>query len=192
MRGRGRLAGAGWSGLGLGGPSLSDRQDSGGGKNRHSCTAKTLRRGIWHLGMVTGVSEAKVRPEFLKALEDFDANVGDALKPRLREMIRLRVSHINGCSYCIRMHSEQLSALGARADLIGALARPVMLMRDDLISEGNAAALRFAEILTDSPRGLEREARNVAGPFFTRKQLGAIVETVAITNAWNRVTRGME
>lgn len=138
------------------------------------------------------MSVAKVRPEFLKALENFEANVGDALKPRLREMIRLRVSHINGCSYCIRMHSEQLAALGARADLIGALARPVTLMREDLVSEGDAAALRFAEVLTDAPRGLERDARDIAGAFFTRKQLGAIVETVAVVNAWNRVTRGME
>lgn len=142
--------------------------------------------------MVTGVSEAKVRPEFLKALEGFDANVGDALKPRLREMIRLRCSHINGCAYCIRMHSEQLAALGARAEVISALARPVSLMREGLVSEGDAAALRFAEVLTDYPRGLEREARDTAGAFFTRKQLGAIVETVAIINAWNRVTRGME
>lgn len=138
------------------------------------------------------MSEAKVRAEFLKGLEDLDASVGDALKPRLREMIRLRVSHINGCTYCIRMHSEQLAALGALAELIGALARPVTLMREGLVSEGDAAALRFAEVLTDSPRGLEREARDTAGAFFTRKQLGAIVETVAVVNAWNRVTRGME
>lgn len=138
------------------------------------------------------MSEAQVRPEFLKALEGFDATVGDALKPELREMIRLRCSHINGCSYCIRMHSEQLSALGARVDVIGALARPVKLMRDGLVSEGDLAALRFAEILTDAPRGLEREAREAAGAYFTRAQLGAIVETVAVTNAWNRVTRGME
>ena len=144
------------------------------------------------LDTLAGVSAAKVRPEFLKALEDFDANVGDALKPRLREMIRLRCSHINGCSYCIRLHSEQLANLGGRPELIGALARPVKLMREDLISEGDAAALRFAEVLTDYPRGLEIEARDVAGEFFTQKQLGAIVETVAVINAWNRVTRGME
>ncbi len=119
-------------------------------------------------------------------------SVGGELKPRLREMVRLRVSHINGCSYCIRLHSEQLATLGTSPELISALARPVKLMRDDIVSEGDAAALRFAEILTDPPRGLEIEARDAAGQFFTRKQLGAIVETVAVTNAWNRVTRGME
>lgn len=119
-------------------------------------------------------------------------SVGDELKPRLREMLRLRVSHINGCSFCIRMHSEQLASLGTSPELISALARPVMLMREDLVSEGDAAALRFAEILTDPPRGLERRARDEAAEFFTRKQLGAIVETVAVINAWNRVTRGME
>ncbi|MFV0632824.1 carboxymuconolactone decarboxylase family protein [Demequina sp.] len=138
------------------------------------------------------MSTAKVSPEFLKALEDFDEVVGEALKPRLREMIRLRCSHINGCSYCIRLHSEQLAALGVRPELIGSLARPIKLMREGLVSEGDAAALRFAEVLTDYPRGLEIEARAVAGAFFTQKQLGAIVETVAVVNAWNRVTRGME
>ncbi|WP_159450220.1 carboxymuconolactone decarboxylase family protein [Demequina sp. NBRC 110056] len=138
------------------------------------------------------MSAAKVSPEFLKALEDFDAAVGEALKPQLREMLRLRCSHINGCSYCIRLHSEQLASLGARPELIGALARPVKLMREGLVSEGDAAALRFAEVLTDYPRGLEVEARDEAGQYFTQKQLGAIVETVAVINAWNRVTRGME
>ncbi len=133
-----------------------------------------------------------MRAEFFKTLEDFDMSVGGELKPRLREMIRLRVSHINGCTHCIRLHSEQLAAEGASPVLISALARPVSSMRADAVSEGDAAALRFAEILTDPPRGLEREARARAGEFFTGKQLGAIVETVAVTNAWNRVTRGTE
>lgn len=141
---------------------------------------------------VAVVSVAKVSAEFLRALEEFDSTVGAELKPRLREMLRLRCSHINGCSFSVRLHSEQLASLGERPELIAALARPVMLMREDLVSEGDAAALRFAEILTDYPRGLEPKARDEAGQFFTRRQLGAIVETVALVNAWNRVTRGTE
>jgi len=137
-------------------------------------------------------SEAAVRAEFLKAMEQFDARAGAGIEPRLRDMIRLRCSHINGCAYSVRMHSEALGLLGARVDLISALARPVKLMREDLVSEGEAAALRFAEVLTDYPRGLEIEARDEAGRFYSDAQLGAIVEVTAITNAWNRVTRGTE
>ncbi len=138
------------------------------------------------------VSVAKVSVEFLKALEDFDSTVGAELKPRLREMIRLRCSYINGSSHNVRLHSEQLTSLGGRPELISALARPVAAMRDGLVSEGDTMALRMAEVLTDPPRGLEPEVREQASPFFTRRQLGAIVETIAIVNAWNRITRGME
>lgn len=119
-------------------------------------------------------------------------SVGEPLEPGLREMLRLRCSHINGCAFSIRMHSEALAATGARADLISALARPVKLMRDDAVTPGEAAALRFAEVLTDPPRGLEIEVRDEASRYYEPTQVGAIVEVVALCNAWNRVTRGME
>lgn len=130
--------------------------------------------------------------DFLRSLEKLDATVGAELPETLREMIRLRCSHINGCSYSVRLHSDGLAVRGAGVDLISALARPVKLMREDLVSEAEAAALRFAEILTDYPRGLELEARDHAARYFTPKQLGAMVEIVAVVNAWNRVTRGSE
>ncbi len=129
---------------------------------------------------------------FLKALEELDSRAGDVLEPRLRDMIRLRVSHLNGCHYSIRLHSEALARAGARPDLISALARPARQVRDGLVSEGEGAALRLAEVLTDPPRSLESEARDDAGSWFNANQLGAIVETVALTNAWNRVTRGTD
>lgn len=125
-------------------------------------------------------------------MEDLDNQVGATLKPALREMLRLRVSHINGCGVCVRLYSESLAALGARPDVIAAMARPARHMRPELVSEGDVAALRLAEVLTDAPRGLEPEAREQAGLYFNRTQLGAIVETIAVVNAWNRITRGTE
>lgn len=128
----------------------------------------------------------------MKALEDLDSSVGAQIDPKLREMVRLRCSHINGCSYCVRLHSEALAEMGARVDLISALARPVKLMREDLVTPAEASALRFAEILTDYPRGLELEARDEASQHFTSRQLGALVEVVAVVNAINRISRGSE
>ena len=138
------------------------------------------------------MSQARVRADFLRALEELDASAGAGLPPEVCEMVRLRCSHINGCSYSVRLHSDALAELGVRVDLVSALARPVKLMREDLVSPAQAAALRFAEILTDYPRGLEIEARDEAGKFFTPKQLGSLVEVVAVINAWNRITRGSE
>lgn len=119
-------------------------------------------------------------------------SVGEPLEPSLREMLRLRCSHMNGCAFSVRMHSEALAATGARADLISALARPVKLMREDAVTPAEATALRFAEVLTDPPRGLEIEAREQVSRHYEPPQVGAIVEVVALCNAWNRVTRGME
>ncbi|WP_152650566.1 carboxymuconolactone decarboxylase family protein [Demequina aurantiaca] len=138
------------------------------------------------------MSEATMRPQFLKAMESLDARIGKGVEPRVREMVRLRCSYINGCAYCIRLHSEQLASLGASTHLISALARPVKLMRDDLVSPAEAAALRFAEVLTDYPRGLEIETRDEAGKYFDAEALGSLVEIIAVVNAWNRVTRGSE
>lgn len=128
----------------------------------------------------------------MRDLERLDNASGERLPPGLREMVRLRVSHINGCAYSIRLHSEALGSLGAPDELVGSLSRPVMLMRADIVDEAQAAALRFAEVLTDSPRGLEIEARRAAAKFFSADELGALVELVAVTNAWNRITRGTE
>lgn len=138
------------------------------------------------------MTQARVQAAFLRALEELDAQVGVELSARLREMVRLRVSHLNGCAYSIKIHSEALAAEGVRVDLISALARPVSVMKSGLVTEAEAAALRFAEILTDAPRGLEPQAREALGTLMTPKQIGALVEVVAVINAWNRVTRGTE
>lgn len=128
----------------------------------------------------------------MRALEDLDESVGAALDPQLKAMIRLRTSHINGCSLCVRLYSEDLAALKVRVDLVSALARPVKLMRGDVVTPAQASALRFAEVLTDYPRGIEPEARKDLERHFTALQIGAIVEVVAMTNAINRVSRGTE
>jgi len=133
-----------------------------------------------------------VRPDFLRAMEEFEGEVGQGLKPGLVAMIRLRCSHINGDAFSVRMHSEELARLGARPNLIASLGRPVKLMRDDLATPAQAAALRFAEILTDPPRGLEIEAREELREYFSAKAVGAMIEVIATTNAVNRVTRGAE
>lgn len=135
---------------------------------------------------------AALAGDVLKELEALDARAGAQLEPRLRDMLRLRVSHLNGCANSIRLHSESLAVEGVRPDLISALARPVRLIRPGLVSDGEAAALRLAEVLTDAPRGLEPEAREAAGDWYNATQIGAIVQTVALTNAWNRVLRGTD
>ena len=51
-------------------------------------------------------------PRFSAAMSRLDAVAGQGLDPRLRELVRLHASTINGCAYCVDMHSKDAGAGG--------------------------------------------------------------------------------
>ena len=51
-------------------------------------------------------------PRFSAAMNRLDAVAGEGLDPRLRELVRLHASTINGCAYCVDMHSKDARAAG--------------------------------------------------------------------------------
>ena len=51
-------------------------------------------------------------PRFSAAMSRLDAVAGQGLDPRLRELVRLHASTINGCAYCVDMHSKDARAAG--------------------------------------------------------------------------------
>lgn len=131
-------------------------------------------------------------PEFESAVNALDAASGPALGARLAEMVRLRVSHINGCHYCIKLHSTALKREGVEPRVIDALRDPALWASDGVFSAPELAALRWAEVLTDAPRGVESEARAALGEHFTDAEASALAEHVLMINLWNRYTRATE
>ena len=51
-------------------------------------------------------------PRFSAAMSRLDAVAGQGLDPKLRELVRLHASTINGCAYCVDMHSKDARAAG--------------------------------------------------------------------------------
>ena len=130
---------------------------------------------------------ARLAPEGLarmRALEHY-LNTGTGLESSLMELLRLRVSVMNGCGYCTKLHTAELEKLGESSERIGLLAD---WRNSDLYSLRERAALGWAESVTDIQDGHAPDVLYEA----VRAQFSD-VETVNLTlvistiNAWNRI-----
>ncbi len=107
----------------------------------------------------------------------------------LVELIYLRVSQINGCAFCLHMHSKALRALGESSERIDALAGWRVC---NLFNERERAALDWAEALTDIQLGHAPDA--VYEPLlahFGYQEISDLTFAIANINALNRVAIAM-
>jgi AhpD family alkylhydroperoxidase len=107
------------------------------------------------------------------------------IDPRLRELIRIRASQLNGCAYCIDMHSKDARAIGETEQRIYGLAAwretPYFTARE-------RAALAFAESVTRlSDTHVPDEAYQEVAAEFGPAQVAALVSLIVTINAWNAI-----
>ena len=110
------------------------------------------------------------------------------LEEPLQDLIKLRVSQINGCAYCIDMHWKDLRALGASEQKLYGLDA---WEESPYYSDRERAALAWAEAVTKVrethvPDEVYERARQV----FSEKQLADLTLATAAINAWNRLAIG--
>jgi AhpD family alkylhydroperoxidase len=116
------------------------------------------------------------------AIKELDAVNFD---PRLRELIRIRASQLNGCAYCIDMHTKDARAIGETEQRIYALPA----WRETPFFTGRErAALAFTETVTlvantHVPDGAYREVAEEFSP----AEIGALVSLIVTINAWNAI-----
>jgi AhpD family alkylhydroperoxidase len=108
-----------------------------------------------------------------------------ALDHRLAELVKLRVSQMNGCAYCVDLHARLAGEAGEQDRRLHGLA----LWREaPFYDDRERAALALAEALTDLGRGpLPDQVWDDAARSLTDEDLTALVVTVTAINAWNRV-----
>ncbi|MFI1358414.1 carboxymuconolactone decarboxylase family protein [Streptomyces sp. NPDC020898] len=102
------------------------------------------------------------------------------------ELINLRVSQINGCAYCLDIHTRAVLRAGESAQRLGVLAA----WRDtEVFSATERAALALAEATTD-PTGsvAQQSAYEAARPVLTDDQISAAIWVAVTINAFNRVS----
>jgi AhpD family alkylhydroperoxidase len=114
-----------------------------------------------------------------KQLDDVDFDV------RLRELVRIRASQLNGCAYCIDMHTKDARAAGETEQRIYALPAwpetPFFTCRE-------RAALAFTEAVTllADTHVPDQAFRDVAAEF-TEAETAALLALIVTINAWNAI-----
>ena len=128
------------------------------------------------------------RNEGIEGLAAVEGWISKSFDPRLLELVKVRVSQMNGCAHCLHMHRQDAAKLGetdVRLLLLDAW------RESHLYSERERAALAWAEALTlisesRAPDDVYEAARNA----FSEDELIALSIGIAMINAWNRLAIG--
>jgi uncharacterized peroxidase-related enzyme len=111
------------------------------------------------------------------------------LDKRLVELVKLRVSELNGCAYCLHMHSEDALKLGESPVRLRVLSAH---HESTLFTASERAALALAERLTREPSaGVGDALPAELAAHFTEREILALTQQVAMINYWNRCAIGL-
>jgi len=102
---------------------------------------------------------------------------------QLLELIKLRASQINGCTFCVQYHILQAESLGVPADKLNLV---VVWREAPQFSPRERAALAWTEALTLLADGVGDEVYAQATAEFSEKELAYLTSAVASINVWNR------
>jgi AhpD family alkylhydroperoxidase len=107
------------------------------------------------------------------------------LDPLLVELLKIRTSQINGCAFCLRMHTRDALGKGENPDRIAVL--PAW-EETGYFSETERAALRLTEAITRVSDGhVGDEDYDAAAAALTADQVSAVAWLATVMNAFNRV-----
>ncbi|WP_110588343.1 carboxymuconolactone decarboxylase family protein [Microbacterium suaedae] len=125
-----------------------------------------------------------------RSLEAFSKEVGRiaseyGVDDRLRELVQLHCSQLNGCAYCMRVHVERAQRTGVTMDELG----QIPVWRDSgVFSDRERAALELAEAYTFIHRdGVSDEVYDRVGGILSEKEYVGVSWIAISINSFNRL-----
>ena len=128
---------------------------------------------------------SKIAPDAYRHLLQLEGLVGQHVERKLLHLLKLRASQINGCAYCIAMHTDEALRDGEPTE------RLTMLdawEESTLYSEKERAAFAWVEevtLIADS--GASKESFEALKDHFSEEEIGWLTLAATMINAWNRV-----
>jgi AhpD family alkylhydroperoxidase len=128
----------------------------------------------------------RIAPEAVSTMLDMQQYVDHcSLEKPLLELAKLRASQINGCAYCVDMHSKDLRALGETEQRLYAV---VVWREAPFLSNRERAALAWTEAVTlVSETGVPDDVYENARSQFSEKELVDLTMAIIAINGWNRL-----
>ena len=109
------------------------------------------------------------------------------LSPRTADLVHLRAAQINGCSYCVDMHSRELKKAGETDERVFAVAD---WREAPYFTEAERAALALTEAatrLSDRPDPVPDDVWEEAAHHYDEQSLAALIIEIALINVFNRL-----
>ena len=125
-------------------------------------------------------------PAVMKAMMVLESQVvANGLEPALMELVKIRASQINGCAFCLHMHTRDARAKGEKEERIYLLDA---WRESPLFSPRERAALAWTEAVTllsetHVPDDVYEEARR----HFSEEELVKLTIAIGMINIWNRI-----
>jgi AhpD family alkylhydroperoxidase len=137
--------------------------------------------------MEARIKTAKASPGAVRALLELEKYVdGCGLEESLLDLIKLRASQINGCAYCIDMHTKDARARGESEQRLYELDA---WRETPFYTEREMAALAWTEAVTRITIGhVPDDVYERARKQFSEKELVDLTLAVAVINTWNRMS----
>ena len=111
------------------------------------------------------------------------------LAAALVELVYLRISQINGCAYCLDMHTRSLQKMGVKIEKLALL--QVWREAETLFDDQERAALAWAETVTRvAETAIPDDAYEAARATFSEKQLVDLTIAIGLMNTYNRIAIG--
>ncbi|QEL20232.1 carboxymuconolactone decarboxylase family protein [Limnoglobus roseus] len=128
---------------------------------------------------------AKLAAEPIKAMYALGAYLAKCgLEHPLLELVKIRASQINGCAYCLDMHTQDARAAGETEQRIYALSA---WRETPFFTDRERAALAWTEAVTNIGGGVSDELYRDALRQFSEKELTDLTWAVVTINGWNRL-----
>lgn len=123
-------------------------------------------------------------PEGYRAVAALDTYLTRSLDPVLLDLVKLRASQLNGCAYCVDMHSIALEGHRVPSRKIHAVST---WRETSFFTPTERVALALTERITRITDGVEDGLWGEAVAIFTERELADLVLAIGTINLWNRI-----
>ncbi|MBM0279231.1 carboxymuconolactone decarboxylase family protein [Micromonospora sp. STR1s_6] len=131
------------------------------------------------------MNPAEVAPQAYQAVMGMEKYVRANVDHTVLELVKLRASMINGCAYCVDMHSRDALAGGESSRRLFAVAA---WREARFFDERERAALALTDAVTRlGEHGVPDEVWDDAAKVWSEKELADLVMAIATINVWNRI-----
>ncbi|MGH3824495.1 MAG: carboxymuconolactone decarboxylase family protein [Pseudonocardiaceae bacterium] len=133
----------------------------------------------------TRVNLPAITPDVHRAMVAFGQAAEDKLDPVIGVLVKIRASQLNGCSFCLDLHTREARTAGEREQRLFTLAA---WRQTPLFNDRERAALALTEAVTFLPDGhVPDDVYQMAAQQFDETELAYLLWTIAAINVWNRM-----